>query len=101
MPEISFALAGLDGQPADFSNLHKIYKSYKYYITTMNMRRTTIAISPEVKAKVERLGRKGESYDEIIGRLLSACEEELELIDEVYQRIEKTPRKEYVRLEDV
>lgn len=65
------------------------------------MRRTTIAISPEVKAKLERLGRKGESYDEIISQLLSACEEELELIDEICESIEKTPRKEYVRLEDV
>ncbi|MEW6593118.1 MAG: hypothetical protein AB1305_05555 [Candidatus Hadarchaeota archaeon] len=65
------------------------------------MKRTTIAISPEIKSKVERLGRKGESYDDILRRLLSISEEELEIIDEVYKRIEKTPRKEYVRLEDL
>lgn len=65
------------------------------------MKRTTLAVSPETKAKLERLGRKGESYDDIIHRLLSISEEELELIDEVYKRIEQTPRKEYVRLEDV
>jgi predicted CopG family antitoxin len=67
----------------------------------VTMKRTTIAVSPEIKAKVQRLGRKGESYDDILRRLLSISEEELEIIEEVYQRIEKTPRKEYVRLEDV
>jgi predicted CopG family antitoxin len=65
------------------------------------MKRTTIAVTPEVKARIQRLGRKGESYDEILRRLLSISEEELELIDEVYRRIERTPRKEYVRLEDL
>lgn len=65
------------------------------------MRRTTIAVSPEVKERLQRLGRKGESYDEILRRLLSMVEEELELIDEVYRRIERTPRKDYVRLEDL
>jgi len=64
------------------------------------MKKTTIAVSPEIKAKIKRLGRKGESYDDILRRLLFS-EEELELIDEVYRRIEKTPRKEYVRLEDL
>ncbi len=67
----------------------------------VTMRRTTLAVRPETKLKLERLGRKGESYDDIIARLLSISEEELELIDEVYGRIERTPRKEYVRLEDV
>jgi len=60
-----------------------------------------LAVSPDIKAKLERLGRKGESYDDIIRRLLSISEEELELIDEVYERIERTPRKGYVRLEEV
>lgn len=64
-------------------------------------KRTTLAVSPDIKAKLERLGRKGESYDDIIRRLLSISEEELELIDEVYERIERTPRKGYVRLEEV
>lgn len=65
------------------------------------MRRTTIAVSPEIKNKIQRLGRKGESYDDILRRLLSISEEELEMIEEVYERIERTPRKEYVRLEEV
>ena len=60
-----------------------------------------MAVSTETKTKLERLGRKGESYDDIIRRLLSISEEELELIDEVYERIERTPRREYVRLEGV
>jgi len=67
----------------------------------MPMKRTTLAVSVETKTKLERLGRKGESYDDIIGRLLSVSKEELELIDEIYERIERTPRKEYVRLEDI
>lgn len=67
----------------------------------MGMKRTTIAVSPEIKTKMQRLGRKGESYDDILRRLLSISEEELEMIDEVYERIERTPRKGHVRLEDV
>jgi predicted CopG family antitoxin len=65
------------------------------------MKRTTIAVSPEVKARLQPLGRKGESYDEILRRLLFMAEEELELIDEVYRRIERSPRKDYVKLEDL
>jgi len=65
------------------------------------MKKTTLAVSPETKVKLERLGRKGESYDDIIRRLLSISEKELELIDEVYERIERTPRREYVKLEDI
>jgi len=65
------------------------------------MRKTTLAVSMEVKTKLDRFGRKGDSYDDIINRLLSLSEEELEIIDEVYARIERTPRKEYVRLEDI
>jgi predicted CopG family antitoxin len=65
------------------------------------MKRTTIAVSPEIKTKVQRLGRKGESYEDILRRLLAISEEELKLIDKVYEQIERTPRKEYVRLEDL
>lgn len=65
------------------------------------MRKTTLAVSTEVKTKLDRFGRKGDSYDDIINRLLSLSEEELEMIDEVYARIERTPRKEYVKLEDI
>jgi negative regulator of replication initiation len=61
------------------------------------MKKTTIAVSPEVKAKIRPV-RKGESHDDILRRLLSISEEEPKLIDEVCRRIKKTPRKEYVRL---
>ena len=64
-------------------------------------KKTTLAVRPETKLKLERFGRKGESYDDIIARLLSISEEELELIDEVYERIKRTPRKEYVELENL
>lgn len=81
--------------------MHKIYICYNFYMISKEMKKTTIAVSPEIKSKVERLGRKGESYDDILRRLLSISEEELEMIEEVYRRIERTPRKEYVRLEDL
>ena len=67
----------------------------------MATKRTTLAVSVGTKAELGHLGRKGETYDDIIHRLLSISEEELRLIDEVYERIERTPRKEYVKLEDV
>lgn len=64
-------------------------------------KKTTLAVRPETKLKLKRFGQKGESYDDIIRRLLSISEEEIELIDEVYERIERTPRKEYIKLEEV
>jgi len=82
--------------------MHKIYIYYNFYNKiVVTMKRTTIAVSPEIKTKVQRLGRKGESYEDILRRLLAIREAELKLIDEVYERIERTPRKEYVRLEDL
>lgn len=65
------------------------------------MGRTTIAVKEETKNQLKHLGRKGESYDHIIERLLDISKEELDLIDEVYKRIRETDRKEYVKLEDV
>ncbi len=65
------------------------------------MERTTIALKKETKDELKNLGRKGESYDDIIERLLGLSKEELEMIDEVYERIEKTDRDEYVELEEV
>lgn len=67
----------------------------------MNMKKTTLAVNTETKLKLDRLGRKGESYDHILHRLLTISEEELKLIDEVYDRIERTPRTEYVKLEEI
>jgi len=36
----------------------------------MGKRLTTIAIRPETRERLRRFGRKGESYDEIIDRIL-------------------------------
>ncbi|MFP4185700.1 MAG: hypothetical protein ACLFSM_05785 [Thermoplasmata archaeon] len=65
------------------------------------MGRTTIAIKEETKSELKNLGRKGESYDEIVERLLKLSEEELETIKEVYRRIDETDREEYVDLAEV
>jgi hypothetical protein len=51
------------------SPLHPELKRKIYSVVIK--KRTTIAVSPEVKARLQRLGRKGESYDEILRRLLS------------------------------
>ncbi len=65
------------------------------------MGRTTIAVKEKTKEDLKHLGRKGESYDEIIERLLRLSKDELKIIDEVYRRIEETDREEYVSLEDL
>jgi predicted CopG family antitoxin len=41
------------------------------------MQNTTIAINPQVKAEIEQFGIKGESYSEIIARLLKSAHERL------------------------
>lgn len=64
----------------------------------MEVRRTTIAIKPQTRERLRRLGRKGESYDEIIDRLLRIGEHELRAIEEAYRRIDETPRTEYVNI---
>ncbi|MFW6142301.1 MAG: DUF7557 family protein [Candidatus Saliniplasma sp.] len=65
------------------------------------MGRTTIAVKKETKNELKHLGRKGESYDDIIDRLLKLSKDELKLIEEVYRRIDKTDRREYVDLDEI
>ncbi|MFW5904562.1 MAG: DUF7557 family protein [Candidatus Saliniplasma sp.] len=65
------------------------------------MERTTIAVKKETKNELKHLGRKGESYDDIIDRLLKLSKDELKLIEEVYRRIDKTDRREYVDLDEI
>ncbi|MFW6304870.1 MAG: DUF7557 family protein [Candidatus Saliniplasma sp.] len=65
------------------------------------MGRTTIAVKKETKNELKHLGRKGESYDDIIDRLLKLSKDELKLIEEVYRRIDKTDRREYVNLDEI
>jgi len=65
------------------------------------MGRTTIAVKKETKDELIHLGRKGESYDDIIARLLKLSKDELKLIEEVYRRIDETDRREYVDIEEI
>ena len=48
------------------------YSHYKYY-NDYNMENTTIAISNEVRDKIKEFGNKGETYSEIIARLLESA----------------------------
>ena len=48
---------------------YNAYKDYNKY----NMENTTIAISNEVRDKVREFGNKGETYSEIIARLLESA----------------------------
>ncbi len=41
------------------------------------MRNTTIAIKPELKKKIMEFGMKGESYNEILERLVESAKERL------------------------
>jgi len=65
------------------------------------MEKTTISVKKDTKTWLEMLGRKGESYDDIIRRFLDISREEIELLEEVYRRMERTPREEYVSLEEI
>jgi len=48
------------------------YNPYRYY-NDYNMENTTIAISNEVRDKIKEFGNKGETYSEIIVRLLESA----------------------------
>lgn len=39
------------------------------------MSTTTIAVSPDIRDRLKEFGMKGETYDDIIGRLLTSAEE--------------------------
>jgi len=63
---------------------------------------TTIKLEKETKEKLERFGHKGESYDEIIERLIDYFEElnMEELIEARWERLQRE-KKHYISLEDV
>ena len=63
---------------------------------------TTIQIKVETREKLKRFGHKGESYDNIIDRLMNYCEElNLEdFIEERWQRLQKE-KDQYVSLEGI
>lgn len=41
----------------------------------MIMMNTTIAISPEIRDQIKELGNKGETYDDILAKLLNSAKE--------------------------
>lgn len=51
-----------------------MYNCYTFYYITMPF--TTIRIELETREKLRDLGKKGETYNEIIKRLISALESE-------------------------
>lgn len=80
---------------------YKYYNSYKVYNKYKMEKKTTIAISNKVKETINEYGKKGESYSEIISRLLkSAKKRQLQdlLMDEkntvpVGEALEKAKKK--------
>ena len=63
---------------------------------------TTIQVKTETREKLKRFGHKGESYDDIIGRLMDYLEElNIEdLIDERWQKLQKE-KKQYIPLDEI
>ena len=53
---------------------YNFYNNYKRY-NTYNMEITTIAITKDIKEKIKEFGSKGESYTEIIERLIKSAKE--------------------------
>ena len=63
---------------------------------------TTIQITTETREKLKRFGHKGESYDNIIERLMNYCEElnVEELIEERWERLQKE-KGQYISLGEI
>lgn len=50
---------------------YKFYKNYKYY----KMEMSTIAVAKNVKEKIQEFGNKGESFSEVLERLVRSARE--------------------------
>ncbi|MEF8874139.1 MAG: BfmA/BtgA family mobilization protein [Candidatus Thermoplasmatota archaeon] len=63
---------------------------------------TTIQIEKETREKLKRFGHKGESYDEIIERLMNYCEElnMEEFIEARWKRLQEE-KDEYISLDEI
>ncbi len=63
---------------------------------------TTIQVDVKTREKLKRFGHKGESYDDIIERLMNYCEEMNieELIEARWERLQKE-KNEYIPLEEI
>ncbi len=65
------------------------------------MSKTSISIKEETKQSLDSIANKDDSYDDVLQLLLSISQDELEMIDEVYQRISDTDKEEYDRLDKI
>ncbi len=63
---------------------------------------TTIQLSIQTRDHLKLFGHKGETYDDIITRLLSYCDEFNleELIEERWKKLQKE-KEEYVSLDEI
>ena len=63
---------------------------------------TTIQIEKETRESLKKFGWKGESYDDIIERLMEYCEELNleEMVQERWKRLQKE-KDEYIPLEEI
>jgi len=52
---------------------HNTYNKYNGYKMENNPQNTTIAISNKIKEEIKEFGNKGETYSEIIARLLESA----------------------------
>ncbi len=59
---------------------------------------TTIALSEGTRDKLKSFGRKGDTYDDIIRRMMGIVDRELYL-DEVYRRLEE--KDKFVSLDEL
>ncbi|MEA2044916.1 MAG: hypothetical protein U9N48_00075 [Euryarchaeota archaeon] len=63
---------------------------------------TAIQVDEEVKGRLQLFGRKGESYDDILNRLMDPLEElDVEEIIETRWLKLKKEKEDYISLEDV
>lgn len=46
------------------------YIEYKGRLSPCSVARTTISLDPETRDRLKSLGRKGESYDDLVNRLI-------------------------------
>ena len=63
---------------------------------------TTIQLKKETREKLKLFGHKGESYDNVIERMMGYCEElnVEELIEERWERLRKE-KEQYVSLDEI
>ncbi len=59
---------------------------------------TTVALSENTRDKLKSFGRKGDTYDDIICRMMEIVDRELYL-DEVYRRLEE--KEKFVPLDEL